>query len=278
MSFIDSVKTTALMALLMTLVIGVFWYVGGEEFGFIGLLIGGVMNFGVYWYSDKIILTMTRAKEADRTHYPKLHEIVERLSRKADMPKPRVYVIKDPSLNAFATGRNPKHAAVAVHTGLLETLTTEEVEGVLGHELTHVKNRDTLISTLAAVIAGSLSYLMYAFMWGDRDNRNRSPLALVAVIVAPILAMLIRFAISRSREYSADAGGAQLSNPAYLASALHKISGSVKTRPIQHGNPATSHMYIINPFLGQDLASLFSTHPPTRERISRLRERTVDRI
>lgn len=271
MTIDSTIRTAFLMGLLIALVVGVFYFVGGAEFGFIGLILGAIMNFGVFWYSDKIILMMTRAKEANPVKYSELHDIVSRISIRAGIPKPRVYVIENSTLNAFATGRGPGHAAVAVHTGMLQTMTSEEMEGVLGHEITHIKNRDVLISTIAAVIAGSLSYLTY-LLWfgGNRDDRN--PIfTLIVIILAPIAAMLIQMAISRSREYTADAGGAELSNPIWLASALNRISNSVERNPMREGNPATAHMYIINPFRNVKFASLFSTHPPTEERIRRLK-------
>lgn len=206
------IKTTLLMGLLMGVIVFVFWFVGGSHYAFLGLIFGGLMNFGVYWYSDRIILSMTKAKEVSRTDEPELHEIIERLARKAKMPKPRVYVTNDSSLNAFAPGRSPSHATIAVHTGLVQACSMQEVEGVLAHELTYVKNRDTLISTVAAVMAGTLQFLVYVFMFGGsgRDRRGGG-LALLAVILTPIAAMLIQMAISRTREYAADAGGGRKS-------------------------------------------------------------------
>lgn len=268
----NSAKTAMLMALLMALVIGVFWYAGGEQYGLFGLFFGLVMNLALFWFSDRIVLAMVHAKEAGRMEYPALHSIVERLAFKARIPKPKVYVVEDPSLNAFATGRSPSHAAVVVYTGLLKQLEEQEIEGVIGHELTHVKSRDTLISTLAAVITGSMSYLMYGFMYGGRDREDRNPLGLLAVVFAPMAAMLIRLAISRSREYAADEGGARLSNPLALASALEKIEASVRRRPLAGGNPSTAHMYIVNPFTAENITGLFSTHPPVKERVRRLRK------
>jgi heat shock protein HtpX len=267
----NTVKTTMLMALLTALVIGVFWYAGGEQYGYFGLLVGLALNLVMFWFSDRIVLAMVRAKEADRNVYSGLYGIVERLAFKARIPKPKVYVVENPALNAFATGRSPSHAAVVVYTGLLKQMSEQEIEGVIGHELTHVKNRDTLISTLAAVIAGSLSYLMYGFMYGGRDRDNRNPFGLLAVILAPMAAMLIQLAISRSREYAADEGGAKLSSPLSLASALEKIEASVKRRPLLGGNPSTAHMYIVNPFTSESVTGLFSTHPPVKERVMRLR-------
>ncbi len=271
MSFMNNVKTTALMALLIGVMVVAFGFVGGRSFAIMGLFFGIVMNVGVFWYSDKVVLKMTRAHEVGREQAPELHAIVERVSSKAGIPKPRVYVIEDPSLNAFATGRGPGHAAVACHTGLLEALTNEEIEGVLAHEVSHIKNRDTLVSTVAAVIAGTLSYLSYALWFGD--SRDRSPiLAIAAAILAPIAGILIQMAISRTREYGADAAGARIADPRYLASALEKIQQGANYRPKRDGNPATAHMYIINPFTKVNFGSLFSTHPPTQERIRRLRE------
>lgn len=269
----NALKTTALMALLLVVVAIAFSFVGGKTFGYIGLFLGLVINLGVYWYSDKIVLSMTRAKQVSAEQNPELHEMVERLARKAGIPKPRIYIVNDNSMNAFATGRNPAHAAVAVHKGLLRSLSREEVEAIIGHELTHIANRDTLIQTFAAVIAGTLTYLGYAYMFGDR--RDRGPLALVAVIVAPIAGLIIQMAISRTREYAADAGGARLSQPQYLASALAKISDSVQVNPIRSRNPATAHMYIINPFRGMRFSSLFSTHPPIDNRIRRLQDMRI---
>lgn len=267
----NSLKTTMLMALLMALVIGVFWYAGGEQYGLMGLFFGLVLNLALFWYSDRIILAMVRAREAGRMEYPALHGIVERLAFKARIPKPKVYVVENSALNAFATGRSPQHSAVVVYTGLLKQLDEQEVEGVIGHELTHVKNRDTLLSTLAAVIAGSMSYLMYGFMYGGRSREDRNPLGMLAVIFAPMAAMLIRLAISRSREYAADYGGGKLSSPLALASALEKIEASVRRRPLTEGNPSTAHMYIVNPFTSENITGLFSTHPPVKERVKRLR-------
>ncbi|VVB51328.1 Protease HtpX [uncultured archaeon] len=269
----NMLKTTFLMALLMGVVIAAFTLVGGKNYAFMGLIVGGLMNILTYWFSDRIVLAMTHAQPADPAQYKQLNEIVEKVARKANIPTPKAYIVNDPTLNAFATGRGPGHAAIVVHTGLLSACTAQEVEGVIGHELTHVKNRDVLISTIAAVMAGVLSYLGYAFMWNrsDREDRGGNALALVAVILAPIAGMLIQLAISRSREYAADEGGAQLTNPQWLASALEKIDSNVRTHPKQ-GNPSTAHMYIANPFGGTNFINLFSTHPPAKERIKRLHE------
>ncbi|MEA3255681.1 MAG: zinc metalloprotease HtpX [Candidatus Altiarchaeota archaeon] len=274
MSYITGMKTAGLMALLIAVLMGLCALIGGAEYVIFGLVMGVVMNFFVYWYSDKLVLRMTHAVPADPMQYGKLHEIVGRLSGKAGMPKPSVYVIEDSRPNAFATGRGPGHAAVAVHTGLLGRLTDLEVEGVLAHEITHIKNRDILISTVSAVIAGAISYITWILLWFG-GGRSRSDygliLAILAWIMAPIAAMLIQMAISRSREYSADLGGAKLSNPLRLAFALEKIDASVAVNPKREGNQALEQMYIINPFKGVRFESLFSTHPSTKDRVERLR-------
>lgn len=272
MSYMNGVKTASLMALLIALLMGICVSIGGMGFAVVGLIIGVVMNLGVYWYSDKLVLKMTRAIPADPVRYRKLHEMVDRLANKADIPKPELYIINDSNPNAFATGRGPGHAAIAVHTGLLHSLNDQEVEGVLGHELIHVKNRDTLISTIAAVIAGAISYMALMLMWFGDDSRSGYGwiTAILAMLLAPIAAALIQMAISRSREYSADRGGAQISNPLWLASALGKIERSVDINPKRRGNQAMEQMYIINPFRGMKFSSWFSTHPPTKDRIKRL--------
>ncbi len=237
------------------------------------------MNFGSYWFSDKIVLRMYGAQELSQSDNPALFQTIQDLSGKAGLPMPRVYLIPNDQPNAFATGRDPQHAAVAVTQGILRTLTTDELRGVLSHELAHVKHRDILIGTVAATMAGAISMLaqmaQWAFMFGggrssdDRDGGN--PIAgLAMIIVGPIAAMLIQMAISRSREYAADEGGAQMSgNPLSLANALRKLEQKSEQIPMD-ANPATAHMFIVNPLRGGGIASLFSTHPPTEERIARL--------
>ncbi|HSP97977.1 MAG TPA: zinc metalloprotease HtpX, partial [Candidatus Dormibacteraeota bacterium] len=240
-----------------------------------------IMNVGSYWYSDKIVLRMYGAQEVDEAQAPELYSIVRNLAQAAQIPMPKVYIIPEQAPNAFATGRNPEHAAVACTEGLLKMLSREEIAGVLGHELGHVRNRDTLIMVVAATLGGAISMIANIAQWGlifgggrSSDDRDGNPLAaLVGIIVAPIAAMLIQMAISRSREFGADEQGARLSgNPLALASALRKIEGYAKQAPMQHGGPATAHLFIINPFTAGALAKLFSTHPPTEERIARLEQ------
>jgi heat shock protein HtpX len=235
------------------------------------------MNFFAYWFSDKIVLKMYRAKEVTEAEAPELYGTVRRLAQKAEIPMPRVYIIDQEQPNAFATGRNPGHAAVAVTTGIMRILSKEELQGVIGHELAHVKHRDILISTIAATIAAAISFLaqmaQWAMIFGHRgdDDEGGSPIAaLVMMIVGPIAAMIIQMAISRSREYVADEGGARIAgNPRYLSGALRKLHQASQKIPMK-ANPATSHMFIVNPLSGGGILKLFSTHPPIEERISRL--------
>jgi heat shock protein HtpX len=234
------------------------------------------MNFGSYWFSDKIVLRMYRAQQVGPEH--PLYRITERLARQGNLPVPKVYIIPDPSPNAFATGRNPEHAAVAATQGIMQVLSESELEGVIAHELAHVKHRDILISSVAATIAAAIMmgarFAMYAGMFGgSRDDRDggSNPITLLAMmILAPIAAMLIQMAISRSREFAADAGGARIAgNPYGLAEALRKIDAIAKRVPLE-ANPATAHMFIVKPFSGGGLASLFSTHPSTEARVQAL--------
>lgn len=251
----------------------------GQQGMIIALVMALGLNFFAYWNSDKMALAMNKARMVDQDEAPELHKIVETLSSRAGLPKPKVYIVNNQTPNAFATGRNPEHAAVAVTTGLLQLMDRRELEGVLGHELGHIKNRDILISSIAAVMAGAISYLatmaQWAMIFGGRGNgdRNGNPLVmLVMMIVAPLAATLIQMAISRSREYLADAQGAAISgNPQSLASALQKLTTYNKQLPMQV-NPAAAQMYIVNPLSKGMLASLFSTHPPVEERVKRLME------
>ncbi|MBI3622224.1 MAG: zinc metalloprotease HtpX [Nitrospirae bacterium] len=271
-------RTGILLAVLAGILVVVGGLIGGQQGAMIALIIAFAMNFIAYWFSDKMVLAMYGAKQVSETEGPELHRIVRNLARKAGIPVPKIYRIDNPTPNAFATGRNPEHAAVAVTTGIEALLTSEELEGVLGHELAHVLHRDILISTMAATIAGAISYLTYMAQWammfggGDRD-RDSNPLqmvgAIAAVIIAPIAAMLVQLAISRSREYHADEGGAALTNPLNLASALRKLEIGNQREPME-ANPGTAHMFIVNPLHGGGIASLFSTHPPIQERIKRL--------
>lgn len=244
----------------------------------IALIIAGIMNFMSYWYSDKIVLAMYRAKEASEEEAPRLHAMVAELTARANIPKPRIYLLPAQAPNAFATGRNPQHAAVAVTRGLMNLLNEEELKGVIAHELAHVRNRDILIGSIAATIAGAIMFLAsmarFAAIFGgyggrDRDTGNAFALLFMA-IVAPIAALLIQMAISRSREYQADASGAQFAgNPIGLAQALEKLGKYSKKIPM-NANPATSHMFIVRPLSGRSMFNLFSTHPPIEERIRRL--------
>ena len=274
----NGLKTALLLGLLSGVLLVIGEVLGGANGLVIAFVFAAIMNFGSYWFSDKIVLRMYNAQEVGSDN--RLYQIVERLSRQAGLPMPRVYVIPDPSPNAFATGRNPSHAAVAATEGILQLLSDAELEGVLAHELAHVKHRDILTSSIAATIAAAIMmmarWLQFAAIFGgmgggrDRD-RGSNPIALLAtIILAPLAAFLIQMAISRSREYSADAGGAELTgNPYGLADALRKIDAVSKRVPLQ-ANPATAHLFIIKPFTGAFLSSLFSSHPPTEDRIRAL--------
>ena len=270
-------KTAMLMIILTLLLVFGGAALGGKSGMTFALLIAFVMNFITYFFSDKIVLKMYKAREVSEAEAPVLHRIVRRLSQKAGMPMPKVYIIPDMSPNAFATGRNPDHAAVAATEGIMQLLTEEELAGVMAHELAHVRHRDILIGTIAATVAGAISYLaqmaQWAMIFGGRhdDDEGGSPIAsIVMMIVLPIAAMLIQMAISRSREYAADEGGARLhGNPLALASALRKLHKGTQMIPM-HATPATSHMMIVNPFSGGAMMKLFSTHPPVEERIARL--------
>ena len=278
------VKTAMLMAFLIAILA-----IGGEMaggtggmllFGFIGL----VLNLASYWFSDKIALMAHRAQPVTREQLPEVYEIVERLTRKAGMPMPRIYVIPSATPNAFATGRNPSHAAVAVTEGILRMLNARQLEGVLAHELSHVRNRDVLIATIAAAIAGLVSALGHAIQWGailggfggrEGEERGNPFAALAWALLAPIIALIVQLAVSRSREYGADASGAALAgDPEPLAEALLALEKGNEIRPYEYGGPATAHLFIVNPFRGAGSAflKLFSTHPPIEDRVRRLRE------
>ena len=272
-----------LLAALTALFMMIGQALGGRTGMTFALVMAAVMNFFAYWFSDKMALKMSGAVPVSESEAPELHAIVAKLAAKAGIPKPKVYIIPKPTPNAFATGRNPSHAAVAVTEGILELLNRDELEGVLAHELAHIKNRDILISSIAAVIAGAISYLAHMAQWsmmfggfgghGDDDEGGGSMIgALAMMILAPLAAALIQMAISRSREFLADATGAKIcSCPESLASALKKLEEWNLRMPMQV-NPATAQMYIVNPLSGLSLAKLFSTHPPTEERIKRLLE------
>jgi heat shock protein HtpX len=277
----NTTKTFLLMALMTVLLVLVGRWIGGQGGMMMAFLLAVVMNFGSYWFSDKIVLKMYGAQEVTRAERPELVSMVQELSGRAGLPMPRVYVIPNEQPNAFATGRNPEHAAVAVTEGILRTLGNDELRGVLGHELAHVKHRDILIGTLAATMAGAISMVANMAQWAmifgggrsSNDDEGGSPLGgILMIIVAPIAAMLIQFAISRSREFLADEGGAQIAgNPLSLANALRKLERKAEEIPMQ-ANPATAHMFIVNPLSGGGLMNLFSTHPPMEERIARLEQ------
>lgn len=273
----NSIKTGILMTILTLLFIFVGQALGGRNGAIFAFVLAVVMNFGAYWFSDHVVLTMYRAKEVGEEEAPELYSIVRELAHRAGLPMPRVCIIQNDTPNAFATGRNPQHAAVAVTSGILSILSRDELMGVLGHELTHVGNRDILISSVAATFAGAISILASMARWGaifggGRDDEGGGNILFVFVfsMVAALAAMLIRMAISRSREYMADTGGAKLAgDPVYLARALEKLQRGVARVPMK-ANPSTAHMFIVNPLKGGGVNSLFSTHPPIEKRIERL--------
>lgn len=277
----NTLKTMFLMVTLTLILIWAGAAFGGKQGMTMALVFALMINLFAYWFSDKIVLRMYRAQEVKENEAPGLHLIVRSLTQKAGIPMPKVYIINEDQPNAFATGRNPKHAAVAVTQGITRILTREELEGVIGHELAHIKHRDILISTIAATIAGAISYLAQMAQWamifgGRRDDKGGgSPLAaLVMMIVGPIAALIVQMAISRSREYAADKGGARMvGNPRSLANALKKLH--IASQRIRlDANPTTAHMFIVNPLSGRGLMKLFSTHPPVEERIARLESMT----
>ncbi len=272
----NHVKTFMLLALLSAMLVAVGGYIGGKNGATIALVIAIVMNFGSYWFSDKIVLSMYNAEEVTESEAPDLYNLVRQLVTNAELPMPRVYIIPDESPNAFATGRNPDHAAVAVTQGILRLLSWEELAGVIGHELGHVRNRDILIQTIASTIGAAITYLaQFGFLFGGRsDEEDRGSFIgmLLLMILGPIAAMLIQMAISRSREYIADATGAKIcGHPMWLAQALDKLRRGVEAVPM-NAAPATENMFIVSPFLGGGIQRLFSTHPPIEDRIARLQE------
>lgn len=275
----NTLKTFLLLTALTLLFIWVGGLLGGQQGMMFAFILACVMNFVSYWFSDKIVLALYRAQPVSESEAPELYSIVENLTRKAGLPMPKLYMIPMPAPNAFATGRNPEHAVVAVTQGILELLDHDELAGVLAHELKHVEHRDILISSVAATVAGAISMLADMARWslmfggsrGRDDERQSNPFALLlALFLVPIAAMLIQLAISRSREFHADEGGATLEgHPEHLARALAKLEGSKKLIP-STVHPSTAHLFIVNPLRGEFLMKLFSTHPPTRERIERL--------
>ena len=280
----NTFRTTILLAVLTALLIWIGDMLGGRQGAVMALIIAGGMNFFSYWFSDKIVLKMYRGQEVTASDDPELHGLVRDLAMRANLPMPKVYVIPEEAPNAFATGRNPQHAAVAVTQGIRRILTKRELAGVLGHELSHVVNRDILVSTIAATLAGAISYMAQMAQWAmifgggrDRDDEGGGGGIvglIVMMIVAPMAAMLIQMAVSRSREYGADAGGAQITgDPLALASALKKLHLGAQHIPLEANTAtanATAHMFIVNPLTAGGMAALFSTHPPMEERVRRL--------
>lgn len=270
----NTFKTAFLLTVMTLLLMGIGSYFGGQRGILTALIFAGVMNFTAYFFSDKIALATYRAQPVSREQLPRVYQVVERLTQKAGLPMPKIYVIPMESPNAFATGRNPQHASVAVTQGILNLLNDDELEGVLAHELGHVNNRDILISSIAATLAGAITYaarFMMFFGGGDREERRGGGIgALAMIILAPLAAMLIQLAVSRSREYQADESGAHLTgNPYALASALAKLEAYSKRVPMM-ATPSTAHLFIIQPLLGMNVGNLFSTHPPIAKRIERL--------
>ena len=276
----NTFKTALLLTALTLLMMAIGRYFGGQNGMFLALVIAGVMNFVSYFFSDKIALATYRAQPVTREELPRVYAIVERLSQKMGIPMPKLFVIPTDSPNAFATGRNPQHASVAVTAGILNLLNEEELEGVLAHELGHVNNRDILMSSIAATIAGAITYLgRFGLFFGggnSEDRRGGGIAALLMLILAPIAAMMIQMAVSRSREYNADETGAKLTgNPYALASALSKLDAYSRRAPMI-ASPSTAHLFIIQPLLGMNFGSLFSTHPPIAKRIERLTGRPAE--
>jgi len=278
----NNFKTFLLMLVLTALFILVGTALGGRTGAVYAFVFAALMNFVTYWFSDKIVLRMYRAQEVSQSEAPELYGIVAELTSKASLPMPKVYIIENDTPNAFATGRNPQHAAVAVTSGILRILSRDELMGVIGHELSHVQHRDILISTIAATMAGAISMLATMARWGamfggfrssdEEGGRGGNILVVLFVsIFASIAAMLVQLAISRSREYLADEGGAHLSHPLSLARALGKLETAAQRIPMKV-NPSTAHMFIVNPLTGKGVLSLFSTHPPIEERIAKLEE------
>jgi len=269
-----TIRTTVLLATLSGLFVAIGFLIGGSSTALLFLFIAALMNMGSYFFSDKLALAMSRAKPIEESEAPRLYQIVRELTTRADLPMPRLYMIPVDQPNAFATGRNPKHSAVAVTRGIMQTLSEDELRGVLAHELAHVKHRDILIQSVAATIGAAITYLGYMLLWFGNDND--SPVGLIGslamVLLAPIAASIIQLSISRQREFAADAGGAEIcGNPESLASALLRLEEGAKAMPMEV-NQAAEPLYIVKPFSGKGFAKLFSTHPPIEERVRRLRQ------
>ena len=276
----NTLKTLLFLTILTVLLIIVGGLVGGRNGMVVALIFAAIMNFGSYWFSDKIVIGIFRGKRIEEKDNPRLFSVVRRVSQSAQIPMPKVYMVPSESPNAFATGRNPKHAAVAVTQGILKILDEDELEGVISHEVAHIKNRDILTQTIVATLAGAISMLAFMARWaaifegvgGREQNRGGGIGLLVMAIIAPILALLIQMAISRSREFAADETGAKISHkPLHLAAALQKLHNTSRRVPLQ-ANPATAHIFIVNPLSARGIASLFSTHPPVKQRIEKLHE------
>ena len=269
----NTMRTAMLMTLLTLVLVGAGGAVGGQGGALFALIMAAVMNLGSYWFSDKIVVKMYKGEAVQSGT---LYEVVAELCQRNSLPMPKVYMLPQPTPNAFATGRNPQHAVVAATQGIMQTLSREELKGVMAHELAHVQNRDILIGSIAATIAGAITYMAHMAQWamifGGRDDEDSNPLAMIAMmILAPIAAMLVQMAISRSREYGADQKGAELcGNPHSLANALRKLEMSNRQMPMETANEATAHMFIVNPLKAGGIRALFSTHPPMEERIRRL--------
>lgn len=269
----NTIKTVGLMTFLTLILVFAGGALGGQSGALMALIFAGVMNMGSYWFSDKIVIKMYKGEE---TTHGVLYDVVRDLCQRNNMVMPKVYVLPQSAPNAFATGRNPEHAVVAATSGLIDILSREELSGVMAHELSHVQHRDILIGSIAATVAGAISFMANMAQWslifGGRDDEDSNPVAMIAMmILAPIAAMLVQMAISRSREYLADEGGAKLcGNPHFLASALQKLEASNSRAPMQKVNEATAHMFIVNPLRGGGMKALFSTHPPMAERVRRL--------
>ncbi len=284
---LNQIKSFAFLTILTLLFVWIGGMIGGQSGMIIAFVLAFLMNFFSYWFSDKIVLAAYRAKPVSEHEAPELYSIVRELSAKAGIPMPKVYIISSPQPNAFATGRNPEHAAVAVTTGILQLLDRDELKGVLAHELGHIIHRDILIQSIAATIAGAIMVLASMARWAaifggfsrdDDDSGGILGLLLVSIL-APLAATLVQLAISRSREYLADKKGAELSgNPLYLANALKKLDAYSKELPMSQANPQTAHMFIVNPLSGKSIAKLFSTHPPIEDRIKRLEEMAYSRV
>jgi heat shock protein HtpX len=282
----NNIRTLILLTLLTVLMVFIGSLLGGKNGMVMGFVIAVAMNFGSYWFSDKIVLRMYGAKELSRSDAPELFAMTEEMTTKGGLPMPKLYMIQGDQPNAFATGRDPEHAAVAVTEGIMRLLPRDELKGVIGHELAHVKHRDILIGSIAATMAGAISMIAQMAQWAaifgggrSNDDERSSPIAGIAMmIIAPISAMLIQMAISRSREFLADEGGAELAgNPRSLASALKRLHVGAQQIPMD-ANPATAHMFIVSPLMGGGLMKLFSTHPPMEERVARLEAMAAGRV